>query len=82
MAPSLLPERLRADGSLEKLPAAPAREAEKEGLPPMEIRELEVTPEVRAVPPMPFFRPTKEMKLTDVAGGRITLESITAPLPL
>ena len=82
MAPSQLPERLRSDGSLEKLPAAPVLEAEKEGLPPMEIRELEVTPEVRAVPPMPFFRPTKEMKLTDVAEGKTTLEEFTAALPL
>ncbi len=81
MAPTCLKERLRADGSLERLPTGPCNDFNATVLAPMTHDELHATPEVRAVPRIKNFGRDTVMKLEDVADGKISLEDFVAALP-
>ena len=91
--PAKLPERLRADGTYEKLPctdnyadsSAARREEEADFLSPMTPDEMEgAWPEVRAASGRSYLHRGNEGKpqLIDVAEGRMTIDEFVKKLPL
>ena len=91
--PAKLPERLRADGTYEKLPctdnyadsSASRRKEEAAFLQPMTPDEMEgAWPEVRAAYGRSYLHPGNEGKpqLIDVAEGRMTMDAFVEKLPL
>lgn len=92
-AEAKLPERLRADGTYEKLPctdnyadsSASRRKEEAAFLQPMTPDEMEgAWPEVRAAYGRSYLHPGNEGKpqLIDVAEGRMTMDAFVEKLPL
>lgn len=83
LVPSHLAKRLRADGSWEDLPAAPAVDTDANALEPLDPNTLEaVAPETRARGRYLLSQPyPKDVRpLSDVAEGKMTLEAFMAQL--
>ena len=83
LAPSHLAKRLRADGTWEDLPAAPAADTDANALEPLDPNTLEaVAPETRARGRYWLAQPYPEgvRPLSDVAEGKLTLEAFMAQL--
>ncbi len=83
MAPSMLPKRLRSDGTFEELPmGTDPRTISNNGLTPMTEDELwAAAPAVRPAPPVKLFeREDKGIRLSDVAEGKISLDEFMKEL--
>ena len=81
MAPTCLPERLRADGTLEALPTSERNDFNYTALTPMTHEEIHSAPEVRGVGRLKNFGRGEGVKLADVAEGRVSLDEFVAALP-
>ena len=82
MAPTCLEKRMLADGSFESLPTSPCNDFDASALPPMSHEEIHAAPEVRFYPRIPHFGQGQEMKLSDVADGRMSLSDFVSALPV
>ncbi|MBQ4266195.1 MAG: glycoside hydrolase family 3 protein [Clostridia bacterium] len=79
MAPTSLPARLCADGSLEPLPVSEPNDPRASALAPMTKELWEGLPPVRAQQPLPF-RSAKPLQLSQVADGEVTLDAFIAQM--
>ena len=82
MKPTSLPKRLKADGTWEELPTAPANDFHYTALPPMTEEEIHSVPDVRGVPGGRNFGRRDNARLQDVADGKISLDEFIAAMPL